>query len=171
MLLYHPFFDAYHCTFRLLQLLEKVRSVEVETPRLRVWDFYLLFPAALQDAQLPRGSTHLRSTVQKIENRYEVLPDARRAFSRLEPIQNAALAHLAATKLINADSLKAGKVLRTELPVPDELANLVREKNAQANEVLNFLVTRFLEVPMFGRGGIRMRTDLFDNRYDPICPN
>jgi hypothetical protein len=168
MLLYHPFFDAYHCTFRLLRLLETVGRVEVETPRLRVWDFYLLFPAALQDAQLPRGSTSLRSAVQKTESRYEVLPDARRAFTRLEPIQNAALAHLAATKLINADSLKSGKVVRTEQPVPDDMTKLIHEKNAQTDEVLKFLVTRFLEVPMFGKGGIRKRTDLFDNRYDPI---
>lgn len=168
MLLYHPFFDAYHCTFRLLRLLEKLGRVEVEVSRLRVWDFYLLFPSALQDAQLPRGSTSLRSIVQKMANRYEVLPDLRRAFTRLEPIQNAALAHLAATKLISADALKSSKAVRTELPVPEDLARLVNEKNAQADEVLNFLVTRFLEVPIFGKGGLRMRTDLFDNRYDPI---
>ena len=167
MLLYHPFFDAYHCTFRLLKLLDKVGRREIETSRLRVWDFYLLFPTALQNVQLPRGATGLRSSVRKMKNRYESLPDARRVFSRLEPTQNAALAHLAATQLIDADLLKVGTSVRTALPVPDDLAQRIHTTTPQVEEVLTFLVTHFLDVPMFGKGGIRMRTDLFDNRYDP----
>jgi len=168
MLLYHPFFDACHCTFRMLRLLEKIGRIEIEIARLRVWDFYLLFPTALEDAQLPRGSAGIRAIVQKTKSRYEILPDARRAFNRLEPIQSAALAHLAATRLIDADALKEGKAVRTDLLVPEELAKLLREKNARNDEILEFLVTRFLDVPIFGKGGLRMRTDLFDNRYDPV---
>jgi len=168
MLLYHPFFDAYHCAFRILRLLGRIGAKEVEIQRLKVWDFYVLFPTALQDAQLPRGSTSLRSNLKLLESRYEVLPDLRRAFARLEPIQNAALAHLAAMNLISADALKSGKIARTQLSLPPDLASLLTIKNQVPDEVLDFLVTRFLEVPMYGKGGIRMRTDLFDKRYDPV---
>ena len=168
MLLYHPFFDAYHCAFRILRLLGKIGDKEVEIQRLKVWDFYLLFPTALQDAQLPKGSTSLRSYLKQLENRYEVLPDLRRAFARLEPIQNAALAHLAAMNLISPDALKSGKIARTKLTLPQDLASLLSIKNQVSDDVLDFLVTRFLDVPMYGKGGIRMRTDLFDKRYDPI---
>jgi hypothetical protein len=166
MLLYHPFFDPYHCVFRILRLLEKVGRLEVELPRMRVWDFYLLFPTALQDVQLPRASVSVRSIVQRMENRYEVLPDYRRAFTRLEPIQSAALAHLSALNLIEAERLIAGKIIRTELGVSGELATLIRERNAAADVVMDFLVTTFLALPLHGKGGIRFRTDLFDHRYD-----
>src|SRR4051812_49010515 len=127
MLLYHPFFDPYHCVFRMLRLLEKVGPTEIELPRLRVWDFYLLFPTALQDVQLPQSSRGVRSIVRAMDNRYEVLPDSRRAFMRLEPIQNAALAHLSAMNLIEAARLKNGIIVRTELPVSNELVALIRE--------------------------------------------
>ena len=45
MLLYHPFFDAYHCTFRLLRLLETVGRVEVETAPFESMGFLSAFPS------------------------------------------------------------------------------------------------------------------------------
>jgi ABC-three component (ABC-3C) system Middle Component 5 len=166
MLLYHPFFDPHHCVFRILRLLNKTRDVEIEYERLRVWDFYLLFPAALQKAVLPQNTRRIRNLVQKWENRYEILPDPRRAFDRLEPIQNAALAHLASTQVIDGKKLREGKVLRTKVPIPEELTLLIGSKNEQDELLMTFLTTTFFELPLFGKGGIRTRTDLFDHRYD-----
>jgi hypothetical protein len=167
MLLYHPFFDAHHCVFRMLQLLEKTGQVEVEVERFRLWDFYVLFPAALGEAQLPQGGSRgIRSLVRKLENRYEVLPDARHLFSRLEPMQTSALAHLSSIGIINAERLVEGAVLRTTLQIPEELSDLIRRRNAESSGILEFLTTTFLTLPLFGKGGVRVRTDLFDHRYD-----
>jgi hypothetical protein len=166
MLLYHPFLDAYHCCFRMLRLLEKVGNVQVEVERFRIWDFYLLFPTALQFVELPRASMRVRSIAKKLENRYEVLPDSRRAFIRLEPIQNAALAHLSSWQLIDSEQLGGGKIVRTDLQIPAELSAIIQERNSAATEILEFLVTTFLVIPLYGKGGLRLRTDLFDNRYD-----
>jgi hypothetical protein len=108
MLLYHPFFDPHHCLFRMLRLLDKVESNEVEASRLKVWDFYVLFPFALASIQLPHTERRIRSISQRQENRYEVLYDHRRAFLRLEPIQNAVLAHLLAVGLLRGERLLDG---------------------------------------------------------------
>jgi hypothetical protein len=166
MLLYHPFFDPEHCVFRMLRLLDRVGPVEIELPRFRVWDFYLLFPTALQNTRLPRTASRIRSLVRGMENRYEVLPDPRRAFIRLEPMQNAALAHLSAIGVISPERLVEAAVLRTDLPIPEVLASLIHQRNAENDAIMEFLTTEFLTLPLYGRSGIRVRTELFDHRYD-----
>src|SRR5690349_21662151 len=137
MLLYHPFFDARHCVFRILRLLERVGRKDVELQRLRIWDFYLLFPEALIKARLPQGNIRLRRQLEASRNSYDVMPDAKRAFVRLEPIQEAALRHLAAKELIDAKRLLDGKVLRTDAPIPDELVALINERNTASATVLD----------------------------------
>lgn len=166
MLLYHPFSDARHCVFRLLRLLEQIGQREVEVQRLRIWDFYLLFPDALTAVTLPRGNIALRRQLESIRNSYDVMPDAKRAFARLEPMQQAAVGHLAAKDLIDPKRLRDGKVARTNAPIPDELASLIQERNAEDALLVKFLTTAFFDLELYGAQGVRQRTDLFDHRYD-----
>lgn len=166
MLLYHPFSDARHCVFRLLRLLEQIGQREVELQRLRIWDFYLLFPDALTAATLPRGNLALRRQLESYRNSYDVMPDAKRAFARLEPMQQAAVRHLAAMDLIDPKQLRDGKVARTASPIPDELASLIRARNVEGALLIAFLTTAFFDLELYGAQGVRQRTDLFDHRYD-----
>lgn len=167
MLLYHPFFDAHHCAFRLLRLLAAIPSEPVELDRIRVWDFYLLFPAHLAKATLPAsGARSIRKTVEALDNPYDVLPNARRAFIRLEPIQTAAMAHLASVGLIDAKKLQDGLILRTSVPIPDQLEPRISERNQAESQIVVYLTGVFLRTPLHGKGGIRSRVDLFDHRYD-----
>lgn len=166
MLLYHPFFDPQHCVFRMLRLLAGTGAVEIETERLRIWDFYLLFPTKLADATLPQGTTSIKKIVKNMANRYEVIPDARRAFIRLEPIQLAALAHLSSVGLVEAQPLTEGKVRKSSIPIPETLAALIAERNLAEDDLIAFLTGPFLQVPLYGSRSLRMRTDLFDHRYD-----
>ncbi len=49
MIVYHQAFDLYHTAYRMIQLLtyfERGESVEID--RLRIWDYYLLFPIEIQ---------------------------------------------------------------------------------------------------------------------------
>lgn len=166
MLLYHPYADARHCVFRLLRLLEHISSREVELQRLRIWDFYLLFPEALAMITLPRGNAALKHQLEAGRNSYDVMPDTKRAFARLEPMQQAAVRHLAAKGLIDARQLSDGKVVRTGTPLPDELRSMIVERNATGAALVNFLTTTFFTLELYGSQGVRQRTDLFDHRYD-----
>jgi len=47
MLIYHPAFDAYHCVYRMTMLTQKVK--ELEYSKLRILDFYLCFPAEIDN--------------------------------------------------------------------------------------------------------------------------
>lgn len=44
-MIYSPAFDLYHCIYRMLQILGRFTEGDImETDRLRIYDFYLLFP-------------------------------------------------------------------------------------------------------------------------------
>jgi hypothetical protein len=46
MIIYNQAFDLYHAVYRMLQLLTHFNKKEyVEVDRLRIWDFYVLFPS------------------------------------------------------------------------------------------------------------------------------
>jgi len=166
MLLYHPFFDAHHCLFRMLRLLAYNPEIEVEVDRFRVWDFYLLFPSTLQDITLPQSAQRIRRFARAKQNRYEILPDVRRAFVRLKPIQDVALGHLSSAGYINPLRFAEGIITRTNQAIPQQLLDRLKTSNEADTEIVSFLTTTFLEVPLYGKGGIRYRTDLFDRRYD-----
>lgn len=169
MLLYHPFFDPHHCVFRMLRLLMLAKKRDIEIDRLRTWDFYLLFPAALDGASLPIShSKKVRSLIKKrYKRQYELLPDIRIMFQRLEPIQISALAHLATRNIIDPEKFRRNIVCYQEDGLAGELKKRVSVNNLQDRELMDFLLTAFFENPMYGKEGIRQRSDLFDCRYDP----
>lgn len=170
MLLYHPFFDPHHCAFRLLRLLLALKGRPIEVDRLRVWDFYLLFPRALDHASLPRShAAKIRSLLKRrYASQYEMLPDLRIMFLRLEPIQSSALAHIASRNIVEPSAYQSNMVILANQGLSSDLVSRLQASNDADAELVGFLINAFLEVPLFGKDGIRQRSDLFDCRYDPI---
>ena len=68
MLIYHPLYDAYHCVFRLLLIIERLENVPVATVRLL--DFYVLFPARVAKIRLPAELSYGRTLANKSYNPY-----------------------------------------------------------------------------------------------------
>ena len=56
-------------------------------------------------------------------NEAELAIHAKRAFAKLEPLQRAAISHLAIKDLIDPKRVRVGKVERTETPISNELAS------------------------------------------------
>ena len=45
MAMYNQVFDMYHCIYRIIHILKRLHENEIlELDRLRIWDFYILFP-------------------------------------------------------------------------------------------------------------------------------
>ena len=60
MIVYQPAFDLYHTLFRIMKLLsyfEKNDYIEIE--RLRIWDYYLLFPNKLKEVTLKQNEKQI----------------------------------------------------------------------------------------------------------------
>jgi len=70
MLLYHPAFDTYHSAFRLLLLLWNSGGQDVPFARLRILDFYVLFPAELENMIFPQSIIGQKKKWKHLRSRY-----------------------------------------------------------------------------------------------------
>lgn len=166
MLIYHPAFDSYHAIFRSLALLGELPIAPYEIERIRILDFYLLFPVALQDVVFPRKAVQYRRKLLRDRNRYEWVEDPQLIFARLEPYQMAAFRFLAATDLIDGINFASGKIKRTGLPLPDALAENLSEFKATNSDLIQLLAGEFRGISLYGPSGLKSRTHLFEHRYD-----
>src|ERR1035438_118358 len=136
MLLYHPAFDIYHGIFRMVRLLHQLPTSAVDIERIRILDFYLLFPAETQHFTFPSEMRSYRKQLPPADNPYEQINDPKRIFFRLEPYQMCALRSLVAHQFIEAESFAGGKVLRTKKPLPDSLEKAVKRANERSDSLV-----------------------------------
>jgi hypothetical protein len=168
MLLYHPAYDLYHCIFRILRLSAALPTGEYDFLRIRILDFYLLFPAELGEVSFPRQATRYKKPFAAMRNSYNAIEDPFRIFSTLEPYQVAAAKCLASYGLISNAALESGKFVRiSEVAVPNDLRDEISRSNSDQSDLIELLTGPFREIGLFGKSGLKARTSLFEHRYDP----
>ncbi|MCX6899799.1 MAG: hypothetical protein NT105_14010 [Verrucomicrobia bacterium] len=167
MLVYHPAFDFHHCVFRMVRLLNKLPAARYNLERIRVLDFYLLFPSQIPSMRFPTKLRGQRKRFEDLANKYDQLVDPYQVFLRLEPFQTEALGSLAAYALISAEALNEGFVERTATQIPPRLKTIAEAADEKQPDVIRLLAGPLSEIPMYGRDGLKGRTHLFECRYDP----
>ena len=69
MIMYNPAFDLYHSIFRMAHIASKLDGDEsLEIDKVRIWDFYLLFPDKVHTITIRRencGNTVVLTCVQR----------------------------------------------------------------------------------------------------------
>ncbi len=172
MLIYHPAFDSYHAIFRSLALLEELPIAPYEIERIRILDFYLVFPVALKHVIFPQKVVQYRRKLLRKTNRYEWVEDPQRIFGRLEPYQMAAFRFMAATELLDGDKFASGKIQRTRLILPERLAEDLLKFKTTNSDLIQLLAGAFRQISLYGPAGLKGRTHLFEHRYDaaPTIP-
>jgi hypothetical protein len=166
MLFYHPAFDIYHSIFRMLRILDSSPQNVFEIERLRIFDFYLLFPSELYKFKFPISLVKQKRQF-KGENPYQQINDPKRIFFRLEPYQLCALKSLAAHQFIDGNLFFTdGKIRRTETALPNGLNEAVKVANTNSNAIVEFLTGPLLKIDLYGESGLKGRSDLFEYRYD-----
>ncbi len=166
MLIYHPAFDIYHGIFRILRILDKIPSITLEIDRLRILDFYLLFPNELSNFTFPAELRNEKSRLPLKSNPYRQINDPKRIFFRLEPYQICALKSLVAREFIDESLFLEGKVQRTENPLPEALSKEIQQANEPFPALVEFLTGPLLNIDLYGKSGLKGRSDLFEYRYD-----
>jgi len=166
MLIYHPIYDEYHCVFRILRLLEVVASKNIEVDRLRVLDFYLLFPSLLPRVKMPQSARKYRKMVHDTFGPYENIHDPYKVFIQLEPFQQGALCCLVSCGLLDASGLKQGFAKRTPKTLPAPLANSIRRANETDRDLIGLLAGPLFDLDFYGPDGLKARTGLMEYRYD-----
>ena len=164
MLIYHPAFDMHHCIFRMLQLLIKLKNEPHDIEKLRILDFYLLFPQELDQVRFPRG---MKGYQKGSHQNYEKIENPYRVFSRLEQFHLNALKCLAAYNLVDPFLLPLGKVQRTKQEIPNNLLKLLEAANSRCSREIDFLTGPFGDIDLYGKSGLKERTRLLEFKYDP----
>lgn len=166
MLVYNPVFDAYHCIFRILAILEIRPSIEVDA--LRILDFSLCFPSIVATFKLPKELTALKTVAKKTHNPYRDAMGANRLFLSLRPTHDGALACLAAAGFIMPKELAAGRATRTAVSLPLDLNDRRAALVARETFFFEHIASKLLEIPLLGPNGLKDRSGLMEFRYDPI---
>lgn len=164
MLIYHPAFDAYHCVFRIISIMEVGKCMELD--RLRILDFCLCFPAIVGSFELPRKYAKVKRAADEANNIYRTPINVKATFWNLLSTQDSALACLAASGYVDAHKLKDKIVEKTSVEVPEEILEKCGSLMKRESVFFDSLFTPLLQLPLGGPTGLKARSGLLEYKYD-----
>jgi hypothetical protein len=171
MIIYNQAFDYYHAIYRIIQLLTHYKRDEyVEVDRLRIWDFYLLFPQQVHNIRLKREEKDIKDLlkrfVKKNINPYNDVFDNKKVFEKIKPYQLTALSSLASYGLISKELLKENRVSIISNNLLEEYSSKFEELNPTEQNIVAIMTSHFSTISMFGHDGLKNRTHLMESKYD-----
>lgn len=169
--MYTPAFDPFNGIYRMLLILQHFdMDEEVEVDRLRIFDFYLLFPyktAKITMRSEEKEMKELRNKyIRSKETPYNYNLNDRKLFERLRPYQMIALSHLASYGLIDPQRLLQQKV---KILNPDLMREVISKLDAMSDDeknTLSWLSFSFRTMSLNGPRGLKSRTHLMESKYD-----
>lgn len=167
MLLYHPAYDSYHCTFRLLRLLKSLPKTAHGLEKIRILDFFLLYPTLLLEITLPNEARKYRKQLEELDKPYEELGDKYKIFLQMESYQLSSLRSLASWGIIDPKEFKEKKIMLTNKKLPKNLLNLIQETNREDSVLMELLINHISPIELYGEKGLKARTKLSGYKYDP----
>ncbi|EEZ5683172.1 hypothetical protein LOX07_000261 [Escherichia coli] len=164
MLVYHPAYDAYHCLFRMMAIMENTNRLEID--KLKILDFYILFPALLSEVKMPREFIKIKKTAKLHHNEYHDPLSPRIIFKEMRQIQDAALKCMLATGYIDSNDFSNGFVSRTNKQLPLNLALEMGVFLERKEPFSSFITQKMAKFHLTGPDGLKARTKLMEYRYD-----
>jgi len=171
MIIYHQAFDLYHTVYRMIQLLGYFkRDDSIEIDRLRIWDYYLLFPNKIKNIKLKKDEQDVRILIQtyieKDENPYELIQDDRKMFEKIKQYQMTAIKSLAAYGIINKDYLETNRITTISTDILKSYYLKLEKLTDQEQNAINLLTSHFYQMSLYGENGLKSRTNLLESKYD-----
>ena len=171
MIVYNQAFDLYHTIFRFLQFLNKLeKDAVIEIERLRIWDFYLLFPSKIHEIRLKQNEADIRTLrkdfIKDSNNPYERISDNRKIFEKIKPYQLAALNCIASYGIIDKSLLNQHRVSVLNAEVLNGFVRNFEELSPKDRNVIALMTSHFNQVSLFGTDGLKNRTNLMESKYD-----
>lgn len=165
-MLYHPFKDANHCTYRILCILLNAKDV-LSVNHLRVVDFYYLFPHFLTNINpWPADISELKKFTKDIPEPYEHTPNRNKLFYELEILQNQSIMQLASKGIVSVEKLGERKVVLNKEKVPAELILLINNDDFIKSDTFKVLINGIAKTKWFGPSGLKKRSGLMEYKYD-----
>jgi len=169
MLVYHPAFDLYHGVFRVLKLLNRSQKKNLEIEKLRLLDFYLLFPGLIPSIRLKREHQKYKRIFTELSNKYNIASvsgQAKQVFERIEPFNNLILTYLENKKYVKIHEETYLDFFSSELP--KKILEICNVRDEKENKLMGFLSEVLSSYELKGADGLKARTGLMEYRYDNI---
>jgi hypothetical protein len=160
--LWHPSFDAYHCSFRFLRLLVFQKEHALILEKLCILDFYVLYPFLLHRASMPNEvRRNFRSLqISKPSDQFVQVPSEKSLYRELAIFQKASATNLVAKGLLSREPYLSGIAALALDTVPKKLLADLEKANSKEPEFMDFLVNQFGELDLIGARGLRALTGL-----------
>lgn len=171
MIVYNQALDLYHTIYRFLQFLNRFDSgVLIEVERLRIWDFYLLFPSKIHDIRLKQNESDIRKIrkefIKDVNNPYERITEDRKIFEKIKPYQLAALNCIASYGIIDKALLNQQRISIIQKDILIEFVRNLDELSAKDRNVITLMTAHYFHLSLFGPDGLKNRTNLMESKYD-----
>ncbi|QHS14664.1 ABC-three component system middle component 5 [Shewanella sp. Arc9-LZ] len=167
MLIYHPAQDINHCVYRLLSIMANTEHQKIKLDTYRLIDFYTLFPYLVSLIKpLPKPLNKHKSKFLNIPEPFEALKNTRRILFELENLQTIAIQNLLAKNILDKECFEKGFIKRTDLSLPQPLADELNNSNLAQEEWFIALIEALPNVKFEGKTGLKARTGLMEYRYD-----
>lgn len=166
-LAYQPAYDPFHTVLRLIRIVLFLDTPSIE--QARVADFYLSFPARLDEVTFPRGMRgRLRAALGEAPATYGTPPADEMVIRRMRPIQDAAIQTLVRNGSLDADAYEAGTLKLHDDAIPESLIERARALNGDQPGLVALVRDLIQAVPLEGENGLKHRTGLGEHRYDAV---
>tara|TARA_R110001606_G_scaffold292091_1_gene440029 strand:+ start:1279 stop:1782 length:504 start_codon:yes stop_codon:yes gene_type:complete len=166
MILYHPLKDANHCIYRMLSILVKSPS-EISLERLRVIDFYHIFPHLLASiSPWPNDIKTYKKYIKNIPASFESIPDKRRLFYELSEIHKQSISTLISKGIIDKESAKSGVAILIKNSIPEKILITIENDEYNKSKIFEVLTKGLTMTSWTGRNGFKDRSGLMEFIYD-----
>lgn len=171
MIIYNQAFDLYHAIHRLLLFLNKLdEGSSIEIDRMRIWDFYLLFPNQIHNIRLKRDDDEIRrfrrDLIKRTKNPYDEIPENRKVFEKIRPYQMTAINCIASYGIIDKDDLRTDQISIINKSRILEYVKHMGEVSEKDNNIIILMTSYFLTLKLSGADGLKDRTNLIESKYD-----
>ena len=171
MIIYNPAFDLYHAIYRIAHILRHIGDGErFEVDRLRIWDFYLLYPHRLHQVSLRQLDKEVaearKAYIDNSKSPYEYSGDCRKLFEWMKPFQLSALNCLVSCGILSREAYLGGRVSVADRQALDAYVEKAGGISERQQNALSFLALLSRHIPLTGPHGLKARTQLLESRYD-----
>jgi len=155
----------------MIQLLGYFRRSEyIEIDRLRIWDYYLLFPNKLSNIKLKRDEKDIKTLINafivRADNPYEEVMDDRKMFEKIKPYQMTAIKSLASYGIVNKDYLSTNRITSIDIEVIKSYLTKLEKLSKQEENTIKLLTSHFYQMSLYGEYGLKDRSKLLESKYD-----
>ena len=166
MIIYNPAFDIYHCVYRMISILSNLVNEKIEVDKLRILDFYMVFPGEIKYISFPRKLFSFKKEYKDIPSEFDSSSIRNKVFNAMENYQLLAINCLASINYIDIDELKNNTIVKNTKFDNVQIKALIRDPANHNQRLIDFLSKQLSTLELKGSLGLKSKTGLIEAKYE-----